>query len=56
MKLLVGHKDGMLAEGFGFCTHQLSLGKILRLTWEGWGDREFMSPSGKKHDLKLCFQ
>ena len=62
IQLFVGHKDGMLAQGFGFCTHQVSLGKIPGLKWEGrgvfskkGGDHEIVSPPGRKqYDLNCA--
>lgn len=58
-QLLVGHKDGMLAEGFRFCVYQVTPGKMPGLKWEGQGvfskkggDHEIVSPPGRKqHDL-----
>lgn len=58
-QFLVGHKDGMLAEGFRFCAYQVTPGKMPGLKWEGQGvfskkggDHEIVSPPGRKqHDL-----
>lgn len=58
-QLLVGHKDGMLAEGFRFSAYQVTPGKMPGLKWEGQGvfskkggDHEIVSPPGRKqHDL-----